>query len=218
MKLIILKIPERLDADVFNELKDKITRKRKIDKLKLESDKYLSLFGELIIRNDINENYGIHNDDINFEYSSVGKPKVDIKDYHFNISHSGGYVLCGISQSDIGVDIEEIKDVDFRISKYVFSESEQKIIDSSEDDKTDIFYRLWTMKESYLKATGEGFNSDIKSVSFDICESNIFYDGWHIKEYDILDEYKVSVCSRDNRFVESIKTISYLDIVNCYLK
>lgn len=68
---------------------------------------------------------------------------------YFNISHSGKYVLMVVSTSEIGVDIEEIKNKDMSSLVRIFNEAEAKMIKEHSD-----FYYLWCAKESLIKCMG----------------------------------------------------------------
>lgn len=77
-----------------------------------------------------------------------GKPYFNNGPY-FNISHSGRYVLMAVSTSEIGVDIEEIKNKDMSALVRIFNEAEAKMIKEHSD-----FYYLWCAKESLIKCMG----------------------------------------------------------------
>ena len=77
-----------------------------------------------------------------------GKPFFENGPY-FNISHSGRYVLMAVSTSEIGVDIEEIKNRDMSSLARIFNEAEAKVIKEHQD-----FYYLWCAKESLIKCMG----------------------------------------------------------------
>jgi len=82
----------------------------------------------------------------------------------FNISHSGNKVLIAISNSDVGVDIEMVEDIDFSsFQSGLFSLQEQQLL-SSAKDPTRIFFKLWTRKESFLKAIGLGLIDNLDSL------------------------------------------------------
>lgn len=87
----------------------------------------------------------------------MGKPYFENGPF-FNISHSGKYVIMGISESEVGVDIEENSDKDMSALVRIFNESEAKMIKEHAD-----FYFLWCAKESLIKCFG-GSVSQIKEV------------------------------------------------------
>jgi 4'-phosphopantetheinyl transferase len=98
---------------------------------------------------------------IQFSYSDRGKPYIQDCPYvYFNLSHSQDWAIYAVcSDRKVGIDLEYINpqcDVDSIAERY-FLPSEQKIISSLCDrDKYLAFYRAWTLKEAYGKATGDG--------------------------------------------------------------
>jgi len=106
---------------------------------------------------------------IQFGYSDRGKPYIqNFNGLHFNLSHSQDlaiYVIC--QDREVGIDLEFINsqcDVD-SIAKRYFLPSEQKVIGYlCERDKYLAFYRAWTLKEAYGKATGEGIANILDQV------------------------------------------------------
>lgn len=90
----------------------------------------------------------------------------------FNLSHSGEYVILGVSDHEIGVDIERIAPFDNRVARRCYTDEELAWLYAQSG--ADAFYRLWTAKESVMKATGLGFTLTPESFSVLPME-----DGWH---------------------------------------
>ncbi|WP_346239476.1 4'-phosphopantetheinyl transferase family protein [Niabella insulamsoli] len=83
---------------------------------------------------------------------------------HFNISHAGKRVAVAISDHPVGIDLEDIKKVDFAaLAPSVFSENERQVFEQSEDPAF-IFYKYWTSKEAFLKALGLGLVDDLQTI------------------------------------------------------
>lgn len=106
---------------------------------------------------------------IRFRYGSHGKPDLDEPhrtDLRFNLSHSGGRAIVGLTRSGrIGVDIEWIdrstSDLD-RIARRFFSANEYATIRATPDSqKRDAFFTIWTLKEALLKARGDGLSTPL---------------------------------------------------------
>ena len=87
-------------------------------------------------------------------YGPYGKPCLrDYPDAHFNISHSGPYVACAVSDEPVGIDIQEVVPYDPDVARLVFSEEEIERIEKSLDQDL-AFARTWAKAESVLKVTG----------------------------------------------------------------
>lgn len=117
----------------------------------------------LLLKKALKEMFGI---DANpqFDYLGGGKPVIHgHPDIHFNISHCKTAVAVAVDSVPVGVDIETIRPFKKHLAKYVLSQSELALVESSE--RPDIeFIKLWTRKEAWLKLTGEGIRSNLQNV------------------------------------------------------
>jgi 4'-phosphopantetheinyl transferase len=119
---------------------------------------------------------------VKFSYSSKEKPSLGPEhagsDLTFNVSHSGGIALFAFARGrDIGVDVEEVRlDSDLEaIARRFFSASEQSQLAAlPKDERVAAFFRCWTRKEAYIKATGDGLSLPLSQfdVSLASGESN----------------------------------------------
>ncbi len=96
-----------------------------------------------------------------FALGKHGKPYLpEYSDYHFNLSHSGDRLAIAVAQHcPVGIDVEQWKQkADFQaLVKRCFAEEEQVYWQSlSDEHKKSEFYRFWTRKEAFVKATGRG--------------------------------------------------------------
>jgi len=114
--------------------------------------------------------------DIAVLIDDYGKPYVPEQDIEFNLSHSLEMVVCAVNVGrKIGVDIEKITNNIFELVERFFSPNEAYYIFMQDDkDKNYEAYRLWTMKEAYLKALGKGLFLPLNS--FDLfAETDMFF-------------------------------------------
>ncbi|MBS1518085.1 MAG: 4'-phosphopantetheinyl transferase superfamily protein [Bacteroidetes bacterium] len=106
---------------------------------------------------------------IRFEYSDKGKPFLKNSEIFFNLSHSGERCVIAVSRAEnLGIDIERIREVKdlLNISAKYFSETEFDLIKKSPPKiRTELFFRIWTLKEAFIKATGEGLSYPLKGFS-----------------------------------------------------
>ena len=112
------------------------------------------------------------------------KPRFDCEDVYFNLSHSHGVTMLGVSHAPIGVDIEKVRPIDYKKFDFIDAENE------------DQFFEKWTERESYLKFTGEGLGALRCEIPDDAHFEHFYpvYDGYHacvcaemqnIRAYDI---------------------------------
>ncbi|NLR90782.1 MULTISPECIES: 4'-phosphopantetheinyl transferase family protein [Flammeovirga] len=109
---------------------------------------------------------GLKPKQISFSYTKNGKPFLSNiygkKNYHFNISHSNGYLVVVTSQQPIGIDLEPISKLDEDKLKWFLSEQEINEIKSiqNEDARKIALFQLFTMKEAFIKATDKSYLLD----------------------------------------------------------
>ena len=103
--------------------------------------------------------------------SSLGKPFFrDIPQAHISLSHSGNYIACAFSCGEIGLDLQECigphTDI-LRLAKRFFTSREYETLLSlskeNEEQEKEIFFRLWAVKEAYLKYIGCGLRGELNS-------------------------------------------------------
>ena len=82
----------------------------------------------------------------------------------FNVSHSGAHGLIGFSWgASLGVDVEErsLRRPLAAIGERMFRPNERAALASTHGrDKLHLFYKIWTIREALIKATGKGFSCD----------------------------------------------------------
>ena len=137
-------------------------RRQKTDRYRMPKDRQLSLGAELLLRYAL-QGFGIS--EYHLEYNDLGKPFLRDSNISVSISHSGTYVLCAAADRAVGCDIEQIKPVDLKIAKRFFCPEEYADIVSAPtpEAQTALFYRYWTLKESFMKVTGLGMKLPFNS-------------------------------------------------------
>ncbi len=143
-------------------------------------------------------------------YERNGKPKCE--KVFFNVSHSGRYVVGVASNVQIGCDIEQEINAPLEVARQYFYHSELEYIQNN-SDKSTAFWKLWTLKESYMKMTGEGMSLPLDSfeVKLDV-EISVYRKG--IKQECSLKSFccnghRISLCvgTKDFEFAEDISWI-----------
>lgn len=89
-------------------------------------------------------------------------------DLHFNLSHSGNFAVCIVAGMPCGIDIEGNRPFKPSVAKKFFSKTEYHWIYDTENVsvQAERFFRLWTLKEAYAKATGNGIAAEIYAASY----------------------------------------------------
>ena len=107
-------------------------------------------------------------------YSTEGKPFVEGGN-HFNISHSGDYVVLAEADSPVGVDVERVADIgiDDDLRNAALTEKEKSWV----KDSLLRFYVVWTRKESLIKCEGRGFTSEPNEIDSLPENDFVLYEG-----------------------------------------
>ena len=160
-----------------------------------------------------------------------GKPYIQGHPIHYNISHSGKYVVLVVAESEVGVDVQEKKAARMEVmAKRFFASQEQQVLvacdsargkqpelvvyDSAEDkqsllaacsgakEQKDLFYHIWCRKEAYGKYLGLGLLGDV-------LKTNVLQgvEGCFFQEYDGLEGYQISICCGKEEKIEKVVSV-----------
>lgn len=209
----------KLDMKFEKNKSEKLTmfiskaRRKSINNFYKYINKIQSIFGEILIRKIIQDNFKINNKSISFYKNDYGKPVlINNSKFHFNISHSGEWVVCVVNDSPVGIDIEKIQLIDYSVTDFILSEKEYKnFTQISDENKLSYFYYLWTLKESYIKAEGKGLSIPLNEFTIE-CDLQMIpillgdkLNKTIFKNYNIDPNYVLSVCASENNFDKNVK-------------
>jgi len=131
----------------------------------------------------------------------------------FNISHSGNKVLIAVSNDPVGIDIEQIKNIELGVlAETVFSSREFHLFNTA-DNSINMFYQLWTRKEALLKSVGVGLLDDLRTLDISQKVDTDFVKAFTHQQLALLSfamndeygQYFASICYPQNkplRFIE----------------
>jgi len=128
----------------------------------------------------------VHPMDWQFELEPRGKPQL-ASTHHlpenggpsllFNLSHTRGLVAAGVARRfAIGLDVEVLRRFADAtdVARRFFSPSEVEALEACPDETRVVrFVELWTLKEAFLKATGEGVSERLSEISFDLGQPEV---------------------------------------------
>lgn len=99
------------------------------------------------------------------EQTAAGKPWFPTRpELAFNVSHSGGLLLCGAGSGPLGVDIERVRPRRAGLARYVLGKAEYQWY-ASRGAVWEDFYSLWTLKEARCKCTGAGLDGPARKIA-----------------------------------------------------
>ena len=203
LKVYVADISPLYNENIYNYYYEKSIpyRKKKADRFKPQKSRCQSIGAGILLKKALTD-AGIPKNLWEFKTAGVGRTELaDAAELmiDFNLSHSGDRVMCVISDRRVGCDVEEITKSD-GIANRFFTENEAKLA----TDNPQMFTRIWTLKESFIKTTGEGLSRPLKS--FEICFKDDLSEATGVKgdgieegiysfyEWDKGDGYRYSVC------------------------
>lgn len=205
-----------------------LEKKHRIEKYISKKDKIRTLIGDILVRATIIEKLKFKSKCIRFRENQYGKLYLEgFPDFHFNISHSGDFVVCAFDNKPIGIDIEEVKHIEYEeIVNNYFSEKEYNyIFDLNFNSGLNRFYEIWTLKESYIKCCGRGLSIPLRSFSIEvdqyknikvICKKEDEQHTFQI--FDIEPGYKIAVCSLNKNISNEIISVNQNTLINKFCR
>lgn len=157
-------------------------RQEKIRAMSMPGSRRLSLGVGLLLARGL-EQMGIREQTAGLEYRKNGKPYLkDYPELYFNLSHSGTMAMAVFADTEAGCDIEKLGRGREQVARRFFAPGEQAYLAAASGGKTaegesqkrtgengmespgedrkvtwdEAFCRIWTLKEAFIKATGEG--------------------------------------------------------------
>lgn len=115
--------------------------------------------------------------ELRFTAALGGKPHLDLSApgtppdaVPFNLSHARGVVACAVGGlMPVGVDVERVRSAEVadELQGRVLHPSERAhFLNGPADERAAAFFRIWALKEAYIKATGEGLTAPLREIAF----------------------------------------------------
>ncbi len=184
-------------------------RQQKVALLKNRKDKNRSLGAGIALDHAL-ETYGLKERGMEYEIGEWGRPT--LKYYpgiYFSLSHSGDYAICSIGEQQVGNDIEFIKEGRLKVADRFFCEEEKEWVYAAKNEQEieKRMFRIWTIKESFLKVTGRGMSLPLQDFTVLMEEENrrikirqtVEAKYFHVREYDDIAGYRVALCCKETK-------------------
>jgi 4'-phosphopantetheinyl transferase len=175
-------------------------RMARIESAKQEADKYRLAGSELLARYVINAELDMKPSEIHFGTEASGKPFLkDHPNFHFNLSHSGAFVVCATGPSPVGIDIQEKRAHSMGVARRIFTAEQMDRLTEIDDIEAqrDLFYEYWTQMEALKKCQGLSLFSNLDTPS------PILYH-----TYTIHPDYTLTLCAKsDSKFANTPRLV-----------
>lgn len=215
-----------LSHDVINKFEGYLDKADtgQIKKLKFEYLKKRAIITKGLLRLLIGNYLNLNPAELVFAYNEFGKPFINdnLNELQFNISHSDDMAVFAFSRSgEIGADIEKVKVIDDMqgVMNICFTGYEKDWFnDINAESRVESFYKVWTIKEAFIKAIGRGFSFDPKDVELTnesgnqmlirkINSNEFAGKKYRVKTIDGIPGYIISLVYEQEKEIRQIKWI-----------
>ena len=144
-------IPDGILNETFSLMPPE--RQKRALRYRYEIDRNLCILSYWLLLYGLKRDFGISKPP-SFNYGENGKPYlVNYNDVFFNISHCKEGVVCAVSDTEVGVDIQNVMPFDMAVAKRVCTNNELEQLAVCQNPER-LFCRIWTIKESFIKQYG----------------------------------------------------------------
>lgn len=146
--------------------------------------------------------YGLKRDDLWYARTAKGKPYLaGEENIDFNVTHCSGLAACVIADTPVGIDAERMGKRRMGAQKRAFTTEEQRWIEEH-PCPDEAFFRLWTLKESFVKAVGTGLSYGLDRVPIRMEKDGTLscsVPDFRFEQRILWGEYVLSVCMKNEK-------------------
>lgn len=169
--------------------------------------------GRKMLRSVLSARLGVEASHLVFDKGENGKPFLpNARDLHFNLSHSGDWIVAALDDEPVGLDLEKVRPFATDMRRFVCGPEEEKFFSGGKKELDEAYVRCWTFKESYLKYLGRGLSLPLPSLLHGRWEDGVLALGegnrqLFIKSYQVMDtefNYLIALCAGHKNFPSGI--------------
>ena len=165
--------PERSAAQALWHLLDAGERAR-ADRFRFAADREAYVAAHGLLRTLLGDALCVAPGDVPFQTTESGKPEIAMsansRGLRFSLSHARDMVACAVCHhDDLGVDLEAVTPDGpaLSLAYRFFHRSEAALVAAAPaEGRETVFFRLWTLKEAFVKATGQGLAAPLDGFFF----------------------------------------------------
>jgi 4'-phosphopantetheinyl transferase len=147
------------------------------DALKFARHRHEFVSSHALLRMIAGAHLGVAPGEVRFGSNLYGRPRIlnpTAEPLHFSLSHSDGLIVIALSKHEsVGIDVERIRPIAGleSVARSHFTESETSKLEGLADfERLNAFFRCWTRKEAFVKATGLGMSLDFHHVEVSLLD------------------------------------------------
>ena len=186
-------------------------RQKQILRFWFAEDRNRTLWTELLVRSVIAKKTSRSMEEISIEREENGKPHVTDSRLQISLSHSKHWAVCSVGNIPSGADVEEASTDALAIAEHFFTAKEfQALRKLDEKSRSKAFLRIWTIKESFVKLTGQSIDECFRTVeSAEILSGTGSVTGRNF----LLGNAVIGLCTQHGRLLPD--TVSIIPLEAC---
>lgn len=223
IEVLFIRVPSDENYDeVFSLLQDRVSVEcvNEAGSFRNKGVALRRILGEALAVEALERYRGLSSGSFRIARGEKGKPFiVDRENVFFNISHSGDYVVCAVSDEEIGADIEKRGKARMEVAGRFFHKQEVRELEIVPDsERNGLFYDYWSIKESFLKYIGTGLTRPLNSFIVRFEGQDIYLQEGtkklplHVYPCDIDPGYACYVCSGQQQLPE-VREVTLQELV-----
>lgn len=185
------------------------------DRFRFAVDRAAYIAAHGLVRMLLGEALGLPPGAVRFQSTDGGKPQIDpsqnAPDLRFSLSHTRGMVACAFGRrDDLGIDVEFMAPgvPVITLARRFFCPCEAQLVAAAAEERQPaVFYRLWTLKEAFVKGTGQGLATPLDSFFFSLDpvsigsapEQSIWQadalEAWSFAEFEPSPQHRLALAS-----------------------
>jgi 4'-phosphopantetheinyl transferase len=186
-------------------------------RFRIDEDRWRFQIARAATRRILGGYLGVPPETVGIDIDAFGKPQLaastlpDDRRVHFNVSHSGRWILAALARSfPVGIDVEQVsaERVTDDLIGHIMSDSERRLLQAlPQQQRTAAFFNCWTSKEALLKGLGVGLTMALKAIEVSIdpaqparliaAPAEHCPDEWQLHRLEILGPYAATLAFRD---------------------
>ena len=209
------------DATLYGRAYARVPRERqkKADRYGNETVRRRSLAVAMLLHYGLQQ-AGLDATELAFAHNEEGKPYLAGETLCFNLSHSGEWAVCAIAGGEVGCDVEKVTQCKLGVAERFFCREEYDDIAAQPlgEAQADRFFRYWTLKESFMKATGLGMKLGFDTFRIELGDSicvrhTVNEQTYSFCEFADLPGYKCALCVAGERADATLHMVDLKDIL-----
>jgi len=192
------------------------SKRARVLRMQVPEDQDRSAVADILSRMAIARRLGEGSPPVQVVADQCGQPLLpDAPWLHLSVAHAGNWATCAAGLEPVGVDVECVRSIGKETEAHLLSATEAEQASAFEgDDRRWLVCGLWTVKESFVKALGIGWEVAPESLTVRMVgDGEVRLVGpagaeeYHFRLYPLDGDHLAALCSRTGKFPEAVERV-----------